>query len=176
MLTDISLIIGLVVGTIISFFFTKVLMKNKNELARERGENENNNKILLLEKEKSQLEERVKRISEFEGETANLNEELKLKRAEATELEKRIVELETSLEKERKATIEKLNLLEDSKEELKNEFKNLSNEILEEKSKKFTETNKENIDGILTPLKDEFETFKKTVAETYIKNRETEPN
>jgi len=169
MLTDISLIIGLVVGTIISFFFTKVLMKNKNELARERGENENNNKILLLEKEKSQLEERVKRISEFEGETANLNEELKLKRAEATELEKRIVELETSLEKERKATIEKLNLLEESKEELKNEFKNLSNEILEEKSKKFTETNKENIDGILTPLKDEFETFKKTVAETYDK-------
>lgn len=168
MLTEISLIIGLVVGIIISFFFTKVLMKNKNELARERSENENNNKILLLEKEKSQLEERVKRISEMEGETSKLNEELEVKRSEATEFEKRIVELETSLEKERKATIEKLNLLEESKEDLKNEFKNLSNEILEEKSKKFTETNKENIEGILSPLKEEFEKFKNKVDEVYI--------
>jgi len=169
MITEISLIIGLIVGIIISFFFTQMLMKNKNELVRERIENENNNKILELEKEKSQLQERVKRISEMENQESKLNEELELKRTDATDFEKRIVELETSLEKERIATIEKLKLLEESKEELKNEFKNLSNEILEEKSKKFTETNKENIDGILSPLKDEFEKFKKTVAETYDK-------
>lgn len=168
MLTEISLLIGLVAGIIISFFFTKVLMKNKNELTKERIENENNNKILQLEKEKSQLEERIKRISELEGETSKLNEELEVKRTEATGFEKRIVELETSLDKERKATIEKLKLLEDSKEELKNEFKNLSNEILEEKSKKFTETNKININGILTPLKEEFERFKNKVDEVYI--------
>lgn len=168
MLTEISLIIGLVVGIIISFFFTKVLMKNKNELVTEKMENDNNNRVLELEKEKSQLEERVTRINEMEVQTSKLNEDLELKRNEATEFEKRIVELETSLEKERKATIEKLKLLEESKKELKNEFENLSNKILEEKSKKFTETNKENINGILSPLKEEFEKFRNKVDEVYI--------
>ena len=45
MLTEISLIIGLVVGIIISFFFTKALMKNKNELVKERIENERREKL-----------------------------------------------------------------------------------------------------------------------------------
>jgi DNA recombination protein RmuC len=83
-------------------------------------------------------------------------------------LEKRIAELETAIKKERESIVEKLELLENSKEDLKNEFKNLSNEILEEKSKKFTEKNRENIDGILSPLKDEFEKFKNKVDEVYI--------
>ena len=168
MLTEISLIIGLVVGIIISFFFTKVLMKNKNELAKERSENENNDKILQLEKEKSQLEERVLKINELESRLLRNNEELKSKVNENTQLEKKIAELETAIEKERESTIEKLELFENSKKEFKNEFENLSNKILEEKSKKFTQTNKKNIDGILSPLKEEFEKFKNKVDEVYI--------
>ena len=144
-------------------------MKNKNELVKERSENENNDKILQLEKEKSQLEERVLKISELESSLLRNNEELKSKVNENIQLEKKIAELETAIEKERESTIEKLELLENSKKELTNEFENLSNKILEDKSKKFTETNKENIDGILSPLKDEFEKFKKTVAESYDK-------
>lgn len=169
MITEISLIIGLIIGIVISFFFTKMIMKNTIELEKEKIENENNVKLLELEKEKSQLEERVKRIGEMELQISKLNENLESKNSETTELIKRIAELETSIEQERKSADEKLKLLEEKKEELKNEFKNLSNEILEEKSKKFTETNKENIDSILNPLKEEFNQFKKTVSETYDK-------
>ena len=169
MITEISLIIGLIIGVIISFFFNKMIMKNKIELEREKIENENNDKLLELEKEKSQLEERVTRIVEMELQISKLNEDINSKNIKSTELVKRIAELETSIKQERKSSDEKLELLNESKEELKNEFKNLSNEILEEKSKKFTETNKENIDGILNPLKEEFNQFKKTVAETYDK-------
>lgn len=64
--------------------------------------------------------------------------------------------------------------LESQKEEIKtiqeaakNEFKNLANEILEEKSKKFTDTNKENLDQLLKPLGENLETFKKRVNEVY---------
>lgn len=64
--------------------------------------------------------------------------------------------------------------LENQKEELakiqetaKNEFKNLANEILEEKSKKFTEANRENLDVLLRPLGENLETFKKRVNEVY---------
>ncbi len=65
-------------------------------------------------------------------------------------------------------------LLERQKEEItkiqeaaKNEFKNLANEILEEKTKKFTETNRENLDSILKPLGENLESFKKRVNEVY---------
>lgn len=60
-----------------------------------------------------------------------------------------------------KAEIEKI------QEAAKNEFKNLANEILEEKSKKFTEANKENLDTLLKPLGENLETFKKRVNEVY---------
>ncbi len=170
-MTEISLlvgIIGLVLGIVIAFFFTKALMKNKIELAKATIESEGNEKLLNLEKENSQLTERVLKISELESELAKQKEELKAKVIENVQLEKKIAELRTAIEKERESTIEKLKILENSKEDLRNEFKNLSNEILEEKSKKFTATNKENIDGILTPLKDEFEKFKNKVDEVYI--------
>ncbi len=170
-MTEISLligIVGLVLGILIAFLFTKALMKNKIELVKATIESEGKEELLNLEKQNSQLTERVLKIGELESGLSQLKEEIKLKSNENVQLEKRIAELETALEKERESTIEKLKLLENSKEELKNEFKNLSNEILEEKSKKFTATNKENIDGILTPLKDEFEKFKNKVDEVYI--------
>ncbi len=49
------------------------------------------------------------------------------------------------------------------------EFKNLANEILEEKSKKFTEQNKINLNDILKPLSDKIKDFEKKVEETYDK-------
>ncbi len=168
MTTEISLLSGLVAGLLIAFFFTRALMKNKIELAKATIENEKKEQLLLLEKEKSQLEERTLKIIKLESDLSKINDELKTKVNENTQLEKKISELGTVLEKERESTMEKLQLLENSKEELKNEFKNLSNEILEEKSKKFTETNKENINGILNPLKEEFERFKNKVDEVYI--------
>ena len=49
------------------------------------------------------------------------------------------------------------------------EFKNLANEILEDKSKRFTEKNKENLEAILKPLDDNIREFKKTVTDAYQK-------
>lgn len=49
------------------------------------------------------------------------------------------------------------------------EFKNLANEILEEKSKKFTEQNKINLNDILKPLGEKIKDFEKKVEEVYDK-------
>jgi DNA recombination protein RmuC len=49
------------------------------------------------------------------------------------------------------------------------EFKNLANEILEEKTKKFTEQNKTNLDQLLKPLGEKIRDFQKKVEETYDK-------
>lgn len=163
----INAVFGLLLGLVISYFFTKLLMKNKHESDRTKYENEKNQVLLTLEKEKSQLEERVLKISDLENRIDKYDNDMKELYSENTKLEKTIAELKISLENERNNSVEKLKLLENSKEELKNEFKNLSNEILEEKSKKFTEKNKENIDGILSPLKEEFSEFKNRVNEVY---------
>ncbi len=49
------------------------------------------------------------------------------------------------------------------------EFKNLANEILEEKTKKFTEQNKTSLDQLLKPLGEKIRDFQKKVEETYDK-------
>ena len=47
------------------------------------------------------------------------------------------------------------------------QFENLANKILEEKSEKFTLTNKQNLDTLLKPLGENLESFKKRVNEVY---------
>jgi len=47
------------------------------------------------------------------------------------------------------------------------EFRNIANAILDEKTKKFTDVNKENLDSILKPLGENIKDFKKRVEEVY---------
>ena len=63
--------------------------------------------------------------------------------------------------------------LQEQKEEVKSlqdrfaaEFKNLANEIFEEKSKKFTDQNKTNLDHLLKPLGDKLSEFERKVEQT----------
>jgi DNA recombination protein RmuC len=170
MITITSLIIGfvgLLIGFAISYVFVSSSTKNKIDLAKATIENEKKEQFLVLEKENSQLLEKSSRIGELEVKIGQIEERFNQKADENTKLVKQNAELETALKKERESTAEKLKLLENSKDELINQFKNLSNEILEEKSKKFTQTNKDNIEGILTPLKDEFAEFRKRVNDVY---------
>lgn len=50
---------------------------------------------------------------------------------------------------------------------LTEQFRNLAGEILEDKSKRFTEANRENIEKILKPLNKDIEEFRKKVDEAY---------
>jgi len=80
-----------------------------------------------------------------------------------------IERLETLIETEKKHANEKLQLLNNAQDTLKHEFNNLANHILEEKSLKFTEQNKSNIDSIMKPLREQLSDFKKRVEDTYDK-------
>ena len=77
--------------------------------------------------------------------------------------------LETSLELERKQHGEKLTLLNESKEQLSVAFKNIANEIFDDKSKKLVDTNKESLATVLNPLQDKIRQFEKRVEDTYDK-------
>ncbi len=55
------------------------------------------------------------------------------------------------------------------KDVLEVEFKNLANEIFEDKSKRFTDQNRLNLDSLLTPLGNQIKEFKARVDEVYEK-------
>jgi len=72
------------------------------------------------------------------------------------------------LEGERAAAAEKLELLEQARASLQDQFKNLANEILEDKSKRFTQQNQMNLEQMLMPLQQQIREFKGKVEEVYV--------
>ncbi len=119
-----------------------------------------------------------KQASEIQSKTSSIDDlsrQLKLALSgretlsqEVTLLKSTIAELRTTIDAERVQSAEKLNLLNEARENLSNQFKALANEILDEKSKKFTEQNQVNLGQLLTPLKQQLTDFKTKVEEVYV--------
>jgi DNA recombination protein RmuC len=63
---------------------------------------------------------------------------------------------------------EKLEMLTGARVELSNQFKTLANDILEEKTKRFTEQNQTNLSQLLTPLAVQIKSFQQKVEEVYV--------
>lgn len=103
-----------------------------------------------------------------------LTEKTQREQAESkvSELTAELAELSTRLDAERSQAAEKLALLLEAKEALSNQFKSLANDILEEKSKRFTEQNQTNIGQLLNPLKERMSEFKAKVEEIHTKDTE----
>lgn len=80
-----------------------------------------------------------------------------------------IARLETQLSEERKHSAEKLTVLSEAKGQLTTEFQNLANKILEEKSKKFTDQNRLNLEQVLNPLREQLGDFRRKVEDVYEK-------
>ena len=106
----------------------------------------------ILKEEKAKLENDIRQKDES---LLELNRNLAAKTADYKNLSERYVE--------EKAELEKI------QQKFQDAFKNLANEILEEKTKKFTEQNKDKLEEILHPLRENIRAFEKKVDETYIK-------
>ena len=110
-------------------------------------------------------EKDLQRLAAENGALTLLQNQLAIRKQE---LSTEIVQMKTILELERSQAKERIEFREDSKEQLSNQFKTLASEILEEKSKKFTDQNKINLDQILGPLKIKISEFQGKVQEVYI--------
>ncbi|MEI8186395.1 MAG: DNA recombination protein RmuC [Chlorobiaceae bacterium] len=75
--------------------------------------------------------------------------------------------LEADLENERKSLAEKTALMQESESRLKIEFENLSNRIFEEKGRAVAQENRERMDVLLQPLREQIDTFRKRVDEVH---------
>ena len=125
---------------------------------------------LKAKSEKSTLEERQNQMSltidDLKIAISNLEAERDRFRDEREGLNIELTQRNTEFENLQQQNLKRDTELEQRQEELRNEFKLLANTILEEKSNKFTEQNKENIKNILNPLEEKIKTFEKKVEDT----------
>ena len=79
-----------------------------------------------------------------------------------------VARLETSIELERSGAQEKMTLLQEAKEQLRQQFQVLAQDILEEKSKRFSEQNQTALGQILEPLRARIQEFQGKVETAYV--------
>ena len=105
---------------------------------------------LIMEQDRTaSLEKDLTRVNELLQEERAKTEKLNTEKAT---LSANFLNLQEKLDTQKKEVSELQN-------KFSLEFKNLANEIFEEKSKKFTDQNKNNLGEILTPLKERIEKF-----------------
>jgi len=107
----------------------------------------------LNQTNKSLIEEKNKTEKDYIKQIAEMSSELKSNRILLEESKNKVKEQE-----------EKFSKIE---ENFKTEFKNMAQEILEEKSKKFTELGKKDLNELIEPLKERIKDFSKQVRESY---------
>jgi DNA recombination protein RmuC len=109
--------------------------------------------------------ERAATIAQLNNEISNLRADLDYKAATESNLHARISQLEADLNNERKNLGEKVELLDSAKKALSDQFQNLATDILESKSKTFSEGSQKELGNLLTPLRAQIEEFRKKVEE-----------
>jgi DNA recombination protein RmuC len=162
----ITLLIGLAIGAVGVFFVLKF------KFDRDRGVPKNQFDELVTQlgsvtTEKSKAEER----------SAILDLTLKKANDDLSEERLRLVTLSQSLaiaQTELKNANQKLQDQKSEIQELQSQFatafENLANSILEEKSNKFTQLNKDNLNAVLGPLQEKIKEFQTTINDTYGKD------
>ena len=114
-------------------------------------------------------ERQIAYLQEREAEAGRLKQDYADLQQAAQTLQVNNERLHTRLEQERLAADEKLKLLTEARQSLGEQFQNLANTILEEKSRRFTEQNRDQLNQILTPLNERIHGFGELVQQTYEK-------
>jgi DNA recombination protein RmuC len=170
------LIAGLLVGGVLAW----VLARSRGgaaagELARATAEIAEKNKLLDAAREReaaqraevaaahAKAEALAAQIAELRVAAEKSSTESGQLRRELSSAREDAAGLRTALDAERNGAAEKIAVLTQAREELSNQFKALANEILEQKSKAFTEQNQTNLTNLLTPLREKFGEFQQKV-------------
>lgn len=149
--TVLILLVGLGAGLGLGFLLAKVKAKSGGEEAQ---------------KLRMELDMEQKRLEKQTEEFRDLNNQLKEEREKVISLSGDKSRLEANYRNLQERLDEQKKEVNQLQEKFAFEFKNLANEILEEKSKKFTDQNKINIGEILNPLKEKIENFEKKVEQS----------
>lgn len=117
----------------------------------------------------TRIEQSLERIAMLEQQLTEGRDATETARNENSQYREQIGRLQTTLFEQQKQAEEKLALLEEARTKLNTEFKNVANEIFENKQRVFKEQSKEQLSTLLDPLNSRIRDFEKRVEETYNK-------
>lgn len=150
---------GLLIGGVIAWLVVKMQSANKlNEMVRE-----NDRQVNSL---KSELKYENARSNGLMNDLEGLNKDLKEERQKILSASVAHSKLRANYESLEEKLAEQKNNLKELQHHFSVQFKNLANEIFEEKSQKFTDQNKSNIHDLLKPLGERIAQFEKKVENT----------
>jgi DNA recombination protein RmuC len=122
------------------------------------------------------LQQQVQALGQDAALVPDLRRQLERAQTELTQLRSQHSELKANhearlagFEEAAKAHKEKIALMEAAEARLQTQFENLANKIFEQKSASFSKLNKDGLDTLLGPLKDQISGFQKQVNDLYIK-------
>ncbi len=147
----------LAAGAAIGFIMAWLWMKSKGDSALSAA----TATILLKEQSLEELKSQMNLLREGD------EQKLLTERIKSETLSSSLAYLKNENENLNKRLAEQKQELEELNQRFTKEFENLANRILEEKSLKFTEQNKNNLDVILNPLKERIKEFEEKVDKTY---------
>jgi len=81
--------------------------------------------------------------------------------------EKSVQQTQLQMEKERELAAQKILQFEENRKQLKIEFENLANRILEDKARAFDKTNKNSLEALLKPFREQVEGFQKRINDVH---------
>ena len=158
------ILVVFIVALFIGLFLGKQLFSANSKSEKASLEEKSNGLLSQINQLKEQFQNER---NQFEKQLIASNTEKETIRSEKESLAIQLSKKETDFEnlwernKEQKQEVEQL------QEKFTKEFENLANKILEEKTTKFTEQNKENLKNILSPLQDKIQLFEKKVEDTH---------
>ncbi len=140
----------------------RAMMEERDQLRRELLEQEHAARL-----RQQQVDQLAARLEELRNRNGVLEADIEQWRQQLHEARLALRGQEVTLEKERKATTEKLELLERNRDALKQEFENLANRIFEQKSERFSQQTRTSLDTLLNPFRDQLQDFRKRVEDVY---------
>lgn len=144
-----------IIMTVIALILLIVVIKSKLTI---------NNINQLVELQLSQKNHENQSLTE---KLQQLENELNQYRLQYVTQNATITELKTRLEETRSSAYEKQSILEQSEQRLTTQFENLANRIFEQSGKRIEQQNKQSLDYLLSPLKEQLEGFKKQVQDSF---------
>ena len=149
-------------SVVVFYFINLRIVKKYRDNLRKRDDkiNELTSEIITFKEKNKYLEDRIDKFEDKDEEIADLREKNSDFRAEITKLK-------TLLNKEREQNEEKINILKEAKEELKNQFELTANQIFKTNTQHLKEENRSGIKNILNPLKEQLGEFKSRIETIY---------
>lgn len=114
-----------------------------------------------------QLDQKKEEHQTLLQEISILQQELNQSNKKILEQSIELSELRTRLEETKLSAAEKQKILLQSEQRLNEQFENLANRIFDNSGKKIDQQNKLSLDHILSPLKEQLESFKKQVQDSF---------